>query len=173
MSLSCTTWSESPTTTEPQVYMHAKSLQSCPTLCNPMDSSPPDSCVHRILQARILEWVSTSFSRVYVYNPKQTWLNALCSNSAASDAVFSMICLNVNFLCWSVSFLKAGSKYILLVFEYLKPCLKIPMMIAYTYKAHILFDITLNVCDVHDANVSWGTCQVTSILSNSLRPHGL
>ena len=34
--------------------MHAKSLQSCSTLCNPMDSSPPGSSVHGILQARIL-----------------------------------------------------------------------------------------------------------------------
>ena len=42
--------------------MHAKSLQSCPTLCDPMDSSPPGSSVHRILQARILEWVAISFS---------------------------------------------------------------------------------------------------------------
>ena len=36
----------------------AKSLQSCPTLCDPMDSSPPGSSVHRILQARTLEWVA-------------------------------------------------------------------------------------------------------------------
>ena len=36
--------------------MHAKTLQSCPTLCNPMDCSPPGSSVHGILQARILEW---------------------------------------------------------------------------------------------------------------------
>ena len=42
--------------------MHAKSLQSCPTLCDPMDSSPPGSSVHRILQARILEYVAISFS---------------------------------------------------------------------------------------------------------------
>ena len=42
--------------------MHAKSLQSCPTLCDPMDSSPPGSSVHRILQARILEWGAISFS---------------------------------------------------------------------------------------------------------------
>ena len=40
----------------------AKSLHSCPTLCYPMDSSPPGSSVHRILQARILEWVAVSFS---------------------------------------------------------------------------------------------------------------
>ena len=39
----------------------AKSLQ-CPTLCNPIDGSPPGSSVHRILYARILEWVAMSFS---------------------------------------------------------------------------------------------------------------
>ena len=36
---------------------------SCPTLCNPMDCSPPGSSVHGILQTRILEWVAISFSR--------------------------------------------------------------------------------------------------------------
>ena len=40
----------------------AKSLQSCPTLCNPIDSSPPGSTVPVILQARTLEWVAISFS---------------------------------------------------------------------------------------------------------------
>ena len=43
--------------------MCAKSLQSCPTLCYPMDCSLPGSSVHGILQARILEWVAMSFSR--------------------------------------------------------------------------------------------------------------
>ena len=42
--------------------MHAKWLQSCPTLCDPMDSSPPGFSVHRILQARILEWVAIYLS---------------------------------------------------------------------------------------------------------------
>ena len=36
----------------------AKSLQSCPTLCNPIDGSPPGSAIPGILQARILEWVA-------------------------------------------------------------------------------------------------------------------
>ena len=40
----------------------AKSLQLCPTLCNPIDSSPPGSPVPRILQARTLKWVVISFS---------------------------------------------------------------------------------------------------------------
>ena len=43
--------------------MHAKSLQLCPTLCDPMDCSPPGSPVHGIIQARILEWVGIPFSR--------------------------------------------------------------------------------------------------------------
>ena len=48
-----------------KIYMYAaaaKLLQSCPTLCDPMDSSPPGSSVHGILQERILEWVAISFS---------------------------------------------------------------------------------------------------------------
>ena len=40
----------------------AKSLQLCPTLCDPRDSSPPGSPVPGILQARTLEWVAISFS---------------------------------------------------------------------------------------------------------------
>ena len=40
----------------------AKSLQSCTTLCDPRDGSPPGSPVPGILQARTLEWVTTSFS---------------------------------------------------------------------------------------------------------------
>ena len=40
----------------------AKSFQSCPTLCDPIDSSPPGSPIPGILQARTLEWVAISFS---------------------------------------------------------------------------------------------------------------
>ena len=41
----------------------AKSLQSCPTLCDPIDGSPPGSPIPGILQARKLEWVAVSFSK--------------------------------------------------------------------------------------------------------------
>ena len=40
----------------------AKSLHSCPTLCDPMDCSPPGSSVHGIFQARVLEWGAIAFS---------------------------------------------------------------------------------------------------------------
>jgi hypothetical protein len=48
----------------PSVCVHAKLLQSCPTLCYPMDCSMLGSSVYGILQARILEWVAISFSGV-------------------------------------------------------------------------------------------------------------
>ena len=45
------------------MYQFSPVAQSCPTLCNPMDCSPPGSSIHGILQARILEWVAISSSR--------------------------------------------------------------------------------------------------------------
>ena len=48
----------------------AKSLQSCPTLCDPVDGSPPGSPVPGILQARTLEWVAISFSNAWKWKVK-------------------------------------------------------------------------------------------------------
>ena len=48
----------------------AKSLQLCPTLCDPIDSSPPGSAVPGILQARMLEWVAISFSNAWKWKVK-------------------------------------------------------------------------------------------------------
>ena len=48
----------------------AKSLQSCPTLCDPRDGSPPGSPVPGILQARTLEWIAISFSNAWTCNVK-------------------------------------------------------------------------------------------------------
>ena len=60
----------------------AKLLQSCPTLCNPIDGSPPGSPVLGILQARILEWVAISFSNAWKWKVKgkllsRVWLLAI------------------------------------------------------------------------------------------------
>ena len=59
----------------------AKLLQSCPTLCDPIDGSPPGSCVPGILQARTLEWVAISFSNAWKWKVKvkllsRVWLLA-------------------------------------------------------------------------------------------------
>ena len=58
-----------------------KSLQPCPTLCNPIDSSPPDSPIPGILQTRTVEWVAISFSNAWKWKVKvkslsRVWLLA-------------------------------------------------------------------------------------------------
>ena len=72
----------------------AKSLQSCLTLCDPIDSSPPGSPVHGILQARTLEWVAISLSNEWKWKVKgkslsQVWLFAT-PWTAAYQAPLSM-----------------------------------------------------------------------------------
>ena len=57
----------------------AKSLQSCPTLCDPIDGSPPGSSVPRILQARILEWVAISFSNACMHAKSLQSCRTLCN----------------------------------------------------------------------------------------------
>ena len=56
----------------------AKSLQSCPTLCDPIDGSPPGSPAPGILQARTLEWVAISFSNAR----KWKWSRSVVSDSS-------------------------------------------------------------------------------------------
>ena len=59
------------------IYVRAKSLQLCLTLCDPMDCIPPDSSVHGILQARILEWVAMPFSRGSSWSRNGTWVSCI------------------------------------------------------------------------------------------------
>ena len=62
----------------------AKSLQSCPTPCNPIDGSPPGSSIHGIFQARTLEWGAIAFSDLLVYflpNHKLSLYKLFCSLS--------------------------------------------------------------------------------------------
>ena len=63
----------------------AKSLQSCPTLCDPRDDSPPGSPVPGILQARTLEWVAISFSNAWKWKVKG-------KSSVVSDSSDPMDC---------------------------------------------------------------------------------
>ena len=61
----------------PALAAPAASLQSCPTLCDPIDGSPPDSSVPRILQARTLEWVAISLSSVWKWKVKVNSLSCV------------------------------------------------------------------------------------------------
>ena len=57
--------------------IHAKSLQPCLTLCDPVDCGLPGSSVYGILQARILEWVAIPVSRISSEPKNQTWLSLI------------------------------------------------------------------------------------------------
>ena len=65
--------------------------QSCPTLCHLMDRSPPDSSVHGILQARILEWVAIPFSRGYSHGSPALPADSLPSESPGQTPVLAAI----------------------------------------------------------------------------------
>ena len=72
----------------------AESLQSCPTLCDPIDGSPPGSPVSGILQARTLEWVAISFSNAWKWKVKVKLLSrvrlAATPGTATYEAPLSM-----------------------------------------------------------------------------------
>ena len=66
----------------------AKSLQSCPTLCDPIDGSPPGSTVPGILQARRLEWVAISFSNAWKWKVKVKPLSRVRPSATPWTAAF-------------------------------------------------------------------------------------
>ena len=70
-------------TAEEDVCMHA---QPCPTLCNPMDCSPPGSSVHGISQARVLEGVAMSFSRGS--SQARDWINISCVSCMSKQILY-------------------------------------------------------------------------------------
>ena len=60
-----------------KLCVHAKSLELCPTLCDPVDCSPLGSSVHGIFQARILEWAAMLSSRGSSQPKDQTWVSCI------------------------------------------------------------------------------------------------
>ena len=66
----------------------AKLLQSCPTLCDPIDGSPPGSPISGILQARTLEWVAISFSNAWKWKGKVKSLSPVWLLSTPWTAVY-------------------------------------------------------------------------------------
>ena len=79
-------------------------IQSCPTCCHPMDCSLPRSCVHRTLQARILEWVAIPFSRGSSWPRDRTQVSCIASRffaiSATREAPILHKCsLKASFCC--------------------------------------------------------------------------
>ena len=65
--------------------MHAKLLQMCLTLCDPMDYSLPGSYVHEMSQGRILEWSAMSSSRGSSCSRNQTWVSCIAGSFFSTE----------------------------------------------------------------------------------------
>ena len=65
--------------------------KSCPTLCNPMDCSPPSLSVHGISQERILEWVAISFSRGSSWTRDQIWISCIAGRFFTTEPSWQLI----------------------------------------------------------------------------------
>ena len=79
--------------------------QSCPTLCDPMDCSPPGSSVHGILQARILEWVAISFSRGSSQPRDQTQVSCIAGRRFNFWATREALCIYVSIYIYKCIYL--------------------------------------------------------------------
>ena len=73
----------------------AESLQWCPTLCNPVDCSPPGSSVHGILQARTLEWVAEHFSRGSSWPRDGAGVPGICLHWQAGSLPLALPCIQL------------------------------------------------------------------------------
>ena len=83
--------------------------QSCPTLCNPKNCSPPGSSVHGILQARILEWAAISFSRGYSPPSDQTWVSCIAGRFFTTEPPGDPdICYRMIFIFRKSTFISLG-----------------------------------------------------------------
>ena len=79
----------------------ASVIQSCPTLYDPMDCSPPGSSVHGILQARILEWIAIPFSRGSSHPRDQTLISCITARFFTIWATGKSKIWNASWVCMS------------------------------------------------------------------------
>ena len=130
----------------------AKALQLCPTLCNPIDGSPPGSPIPGILQARMLEWVAISFSNTWKWKVIVKSLSRVQPSAIPWTAVFQAPP--------SVGFSKQ---------EYWSG-VPLPSLDCLYTGALILFHGPIQVCQVHFGYV---TCLVAKMYLTLLQLHGL
>ena len=105
-----------------KVKSESEVVQSCPTLCNPVDCSPPGSSFHGIFQARILEWVAISFSRGSSWPRDRTQVSHIagrCFNLWATREALSWV-------IWAIYVIL----FLFLLLSYYLYLLKIFLMIA-------------------------------------------
>ena len=129
--------------------------QSCPTLCDPMDHSPPGSSIHRILQARILGWVAISFSRIYyihIYNSISIYelyvyvYKCICMYMYIHVYMYVYVCICVCICMENYSYTAIYNVYIYIyIYLYIYVSSHVSMFI-YIYIFFFFNGITLDTC---------------------------
>ena len=74
-----------------KVKSQSEVAQSCPTLCDPMDCSPPGSSIHGIFQARVLEWGAIALSNIHVYNNHSNY----CFHVMVWSSTHALLCSDI------------------------------------------------------------------------------
>ena len=85
-----------------KVKSESEVAQSCPTVCDPMDCSPPGSFVHGIFQARVLEWVAVAFSGIGKLKV-EPWFTPGRENAPHSNYTLSVVCREKKLFFWTNS----------------------------------------------------------------------
>ena len=94
------------------IAVHVKSLQSCPTLCNPMDCSLPGFSVQGILQARILEWVAMPSSRGSFQPRDWTCVTCVSCKTGRFFTTEPPVCMTLNYtITSSVGYEQVWNQY--------------------------------------------------------------
>ena len=93
--------------------------QSCPTLCDPVDCSPPGSSIHGILQARILEWVAISFSRGSSWPRDRTQVSLIAGRRFNLWATREALLLGIMLYSSSLEFIHLAKLKLYLLFIYI------------------------------------------------------
>ena len=143
----------------------AKLLQSYPTLCDPIDSSPPGSPVSGILQARTLEWVAISFSNAWKWKVKvkslgRVWL-LVTPQTAAYQAPLSMRFFQARVLEWgAIAFSRI---YIYIYFFFFLTLFFIPWWKNFLFDVKISKLLTPRII-VFRAKIFWGSYVVVGLL---------
>ena len=117
---------------QPAAAAAAKLLQSCPTLCDPMDSSPPGYYVPGILQARTLEWVAISFSNACMRAKSPQSCPTLCDpmdSSPPGSSIHRILQARV-LECTAISFSESHDEILLIhlvraIFKNRSSCIRI------------------------------------------------
>ena len=122
-----------------QLSTAAKSLQSCPTLCDPIDSSPSDPAVPGILQARTLEWAAISFSNAWKWKVKVKSLSRVQLLATPWTAAYQAPPSRLWKMYWWVHWISKGLGENTLEKFYDKSCMKM-LGIFFSFLSSIWFE---------------------------------